>query len=61
MDFFPLPQNIYKLDCRNIVDKLHCPVHEHGMGIDMGLKWSKEKEQAGSYPNCPADSLAEAP
>lgn len=44
-----------------MVEKLHCPVHVHGMGIDMGLKWAKEKEQAGLHPSCLADSLAEAP
>lgn len=44
-----------------MVEKLHCPVYVHVMGIDMGLKWAKEKEQAGLHPSCRADSLAEAP
>lgn len=54
MDFFSLTQNIYKLDYRNMVEKLHYSVHVYGMGIDMGLKWAKDKERAGSYPSCPA-------
>lgn len=54
MDFFSLAQNIYRLDYRDMVQKLHCPIHVRSMGIEMGLEWAKEKEQTGN-------SLAKAP
>lgn len=48
MDFFSLAQNIYRLDYRDMVQKLHCPFRVRSMGIEMGLEWAKEKEQTGT-------------